>query len=129
MSNLKNNIRSGDDEITFERCIQEARSERAYFFKVEEAVIVFNFGRDRITLEFSFLGRYARGSLKEGDPLARRWEKVGWMPIGERVSWRLTPTAIEFSLASGHKYKLRREELRAWMDRDEGCNFPAPEEF
>jgi hypothetical protein len=118
-----------DDDLTFETCIKESRSHRAYFFKLDEAVAVFNYGRDRVTLEHSFLGKYARGAIKEGDPLAVHWEKVGWTPLGERVSWRLTPHALEFSLASGHKYQLRREALRAWMDHDDGWHFPGLEDF
>jgi hypothetical protein len=67
------------------------------------------------------LSSYAYAAIKEGDPQLKDWKEAGWQPIGPRVSWRMTPTALEFSLSSGHKFEILRTALRDWYD---GKGFP-----
>ncbi|MBN9004559.1 MAG: hypothetical protein J0H40_04010 [Rhizobiales bacterium] len=120
-----------EEALTYEGYLEEARAYRAFFFLADyesDATAVFNYGRDRVALAHSFLGPYARGTTKDGDPLANAWAARGFRTLGDRISWAITPQALVFSLASGHKFQLRRQTLRAWMDHDEGCTFPELEE-
>lgn len=108
-----------------ESCFKKARGMRACFFKIKHdrgpALAYFNFSQDRVQIDNYLLSTFAYSGSIEGNSLAKEWEKEGWQKLGPRVSWRRTSRAIEFALASGHHYQLRRTELRDWY---EGKGFP-----
>jgi hypothetical protein len=111
-------------------CYASARKSRCYVFKLKKDKgplhVHFNYSQDQVEIDNYLLTSYAHANINDGDEIAKEWEKEGWQKLGPRVSWRLTPHAIEFALVSGHRRQLRRAALREWYD-DKG--FPALEEI
>lgn len=119
-----------EEEMKFaEECYAKARLKRAMVFKFTKEYgplhLHFNQSQDQIELDIYMLSAFARANIGKGDEISKEWEKAGWQKLGPRVSWRMTSHAIEFSLASGHRYQLRRTALRDWFDHK---GFPRLEE-
>lgn len=119
-----------EEEAKFaEECYEEARVSRSYLFKFKEGIgplhAHFNFSQDQIELDNFMLTGFAYSEISDGDDIAKEWEKAGWNKLGPRVSWRITPHALEFSLTSGHRYQLRRAAL---LDYYKNKIFPKLEE-
>lgn len=111
-----------DDTVTVAECLNLARRYDAYTFYREGALFaVFNHGRDRVALEHSFLRPYAFSTVKDGDDLAIIWEAYGWRVLSRRLSWRLTPLALQFATPEW-RWQLTRADLREWWD-NEGAPF------
>ncbi|MBN9149158.1 MULTISPECIES: hypothetical protein [unclassified Nitrobacter] len=122
---------NGDKILTVEGCLLKARNLDVYTFRAEDAdfCVVLNYGKIRITLARGFLYRYAFSTLKEGDPMAVDWAEALPMPLSDDVSVKIMVDAIYFNLSSGDKYKIRRSAFRAWLDEEDGWEFPGLEQI
>lgn len=101
-------------------CAAHIRSTDACLITEKNGLLVcFNKGADLLMLEHSFLKHFVYSDAREGTALANKMGARGWEQFGYRVSWRMTPYALEFSLASGRKYQLRKEALLQWV-KDKG---------